>query len=168
MTIIGNVCSLGLAAWLLGQVSLNVTAGGIIRRGAAYYYALTAIALFVCVMITVIGVREAPLSARRTPAVQAQMSRKDRRPQWLMSNWLEPWRDYNFIWVFLTRCFVMMGLSLFMTFIEYYFANVAHITNFVQTTAAVAVLALVGTSFIPLTVAIVSYHGSGTPLVPVT
>jgi hypothetical protein len=43
-----------------GQVSLNVTAGGIIRRGAAYYYTLTVIALFVCVMITVIGVREAP------------------------------------------------------------------------------------------------------------
>src|SRR6266566_4461491 len=158
MTIIGNVCSLGLAAWLLGQVSLNVTAGGIIRRGAAYYYTWTAIALFVCVMITVIGVREAPLSARKIQEVQAEMSSKVRRRQWLVSNWLELWRDYNFIWVFLTRCFVMMGLSLFMTFIEYYFANVAHITNFVQTTAAVAVLALVGAIFSALTLGIFSDH----------
>ena len=167
MTIIGNVCSLGLAAWLLGQVSLNVTAGGIIRRGAAYYYTWTAIALFVCVMITVIGVREAPLSARKIQEVQAEMSSKVRRRQWLVSNWLEPWRDYNFIWVFLTRCFVMMGLSLFMTFIEYYFANVAHITNFVQTTAAVAVLALVGAIFSALTLGIFSDHVRRTPVVAV-
>jgi len=167
MTIIGNVCSLGLAAWLLGQVSLNVTAGGIIRRGAAYYYTLTAIALFVCVMITVIGVREAPLSARKIQEVQAEMSSKVRRRQWLVSNWLEPWRDYNFIWVFLTRCFVMMGLSLFMTFIEYYFANVEHKTNFVQTTAAVAVLALVGAIFSALTLGIFSDHVRRTPVVAV-
>ncbi len=147
MTILGNVVSLGLAAWLFSQVNLNSVSSGVIEHGAGVFYILTAIILLVGVLITVAGVHEAPY----VPAVEGtSQTREAFRPRfhhWFERNWIEPWRDYNFMLVFLTRFSVMMGLALFLTFIEYYFADVVHNTNFVQATAAIAILALVGAVF---------------------
>jgi len=144
MTILGSISSLVLAAWLLGQVSLTSTGGDIIRHGATLFYVLTGIALLVGALITIIGVHEIPF----TPTASKPMRERDRIPlrfrRWFVSNWITPWREYNFRLIFFTRFAVMMGLTLFMTFIEYYFANVAHVTNFVQATAVVALLALFG------------------------
>ncbi|HLH61062.1 MAG TPA: MFS transporter [Ktedonobacteraceae bacterium] len=144
MTIIGNVGSLGLAAYLLGSVSLTSTSAGIIRQGAGLFYLLTGIALFVGLIMTVIGVREKRYIPPSTEIMLEQEKAMLRFRRWFAHNWIKPWRDYNFSLIFVTRFSVMMGLSLFMTFIEYYFANVAHETNFVQATAGVAILALVG------------------------
>jgi MFS family permease len=144
MTIVGSIGSLALAALLLGQVSLTSTGGDVIRHGATLFYVLTAIALLVGALITVIGVHEIPFVPAASEPMREKESRLIRFRRWFDSNWIAPWREYNFRLIFFTRFAVMMGLTLFMTFIEYYFANVAHVTNFVQATAVVALLALFG------------------------
>ncbi|HYX49483.1 MAG TPA: MFS transporter, partial [Ktedonobacteraceae bacterium] len=168
MTILGSMSSLILAAWLLGQVSLTSTGGDVIRHGATVFYVLTGIALLIGALITVIGVHEIPLMPTTSKPTQKQESRVLRFRRWFVSNWIAPWREYNFRLIFFTRFAVMMGLTLFMTFIEYYFANVAHVTNFVQATAVVAVLALLGAICSALLLGIYSDRVRRAPIVCVS
>ncbi len=152
MTILGNVGSLALAGVLLS----NVTLGGAssprgrseITNGAALFYGISTAVMVATALITIIWTREAPLRASDVaalrPAQRPNANPLERRLQSLRTLWLEPWKSHNFTWVFLTRALVMLGLTLFLTFIEYYFATVAHVTNFVSATAVVAGLALVG------------------------
>lgn len=168
MTILGNVASLGLAAWLFGSISLNSTESSTIHTGTNVYYTLTTIILLTGVLVTVAGIHEAPFSLSLTAGdYQTKERLSQRLHRWMIHNWLEPWHDYNFTIVFLTRFSVMMGLALFMTFIEYYFASVTNTPNFVQTTAAVAVLALIGAVFSAFLLGIFSDRVKRAPLVSV-
>jgi MFS family permease len=140
MTILGNVGSLAVAGAWLNDLG--------IQRGAMRFYLLSGLVLIVGLGLTVAGIREGPSRAPAT--VGASLIGSMRRL------WLEPWHHDNFRWVFLTRAFVMLGLTLFLTFIEYFFAQVAHITNFVQSTAELAVLALGGAVIGALTLGMLS------------
>ncbi len=145
MTILGNVVSLALAAFLLGSVNQQHYSKSLIRNNAGIFYIITAILLFITIVITVIGVREKPYTPPEISREERAGKQKLHRfANWFVSNWVAPWRKYNFTVVFLTRSSIMLGLALFMTFVEYYFARVQHVTNFVQVTAVVAILALGG------------------------
>jgi MFS family permease len=154
MTILGNAASFGLAAVVLGSISSNTLSTGAIRSGVALYYVSSGLVLGLGALITVLWVRE----TRNEPFVSyggllagrgGYLSRELVKPvgqrihDWF-ALWVTPWQKRDFTMVFLTRTSVMLGISLFMTFIEYYFANVAQVPNFVQETAALAVLALGG------------------------
>jgi MFS family permease len=171
MTILGNVGSLAAAALLLGSVSPGPGLAAAVRSGATRYYALGIVVLILGVLVTVLGIQEKPAAhdLRRNlppPLAGEPLSSGSRDfPRGLgrvgafrhfLDPWLAPLRYDNFRWVFLTRASVMLGLTVFLTYIEYYFANVAHMTNFVQSTAAVALLALGGAVIGALTLGMVS------------
>ena len=175
MTILGNVGSLALAGALFASVSLDNALSGsgraaIVHGSIIFYGAATAV-LVLTTIITVIGTPETRLSAAEVAALRPATSsanRLERGLQSLRALWLEPWKSHNFTWVFLTRAFVMLGLTLFLTFIEYYFANVEHVTSFVSATAVVAGLALVGAVLSALTLGILSDHMNRALLVGVS
>ncbi len=177
MTILGNVGSLALAGALLADVTLtnvsSASARAAIISGATIFYGATAIVMLITAFITIVGTHETPLSAADLAALRPVApahgaGRLERGLQALRALWLEPWKSHNFTWVFLTRAFVMMGLTLFMTFIEYYFANVMGVTSFVSATAVVAGLALLGAVLSALALGILSDRTNRTLLVGVS
>ena len=143
MTILGNVASLGLAAILLGGTNQNSYSRSVVRAHASIYYIVGATGLFLAILITLLFVHEKPHATEKT-SFESEEKFLTRFARWFEHGWKTPWHSYNFVVVFLTRSSIMLGLALFMTYVEYYFARVQHITNFVQVTAIVAVLALGG------------------------
>ena len=124
MQILGNAASFGLALLLLGSVTTSNRSG--IEAGADRYLLLTATALVVCGGAVLLRVRERARPAEAAaPAPPTGLAR---------------YRDYAR--VFTARALVMTGLTMFLTFIEYYFAQVAKAQNFVQATATVSLIAL--------------------------
>jgi Na+/melibiose symporter-like transporter len=159
MVILGTVGSLAVASLLLGQGGGpgRALAEGI-AHGAAIFYWVAAGVVALGVVVTLFAVREHGhphvfrLHRHAAAHGTAGVSRRER----LARMWVHPWRHRNFRWVFLTRAFVMLGLALFATYIEYYFARVAHVTSFVQATAINAVLALVGAICSTLVLGVIS------------
>ena len=144
MTILGNVVGLGLAAWLLGGINQHSYSTSMIRANAGIYYAVTAFLVLAAIVVTVCGVRENRwLKCTQARAIKREKALLEYALRFL-HGWIAPWRSYNFRMVFLTRASLVLGLSLFMAYIEYFFATVQHIANFIQVTGMVAILTLGG------------------------
>lgn len=144
LIILGNMLGLGLAAYLLGGVSQHSAPPDLIRHNAGIYYIAVIGLMVVCILITTLGARPIPFHPPPRPAADTGQSRREQFAHWFVHSWVNPWRKHNFTVVFLTRASIMLALALFMTFVEYYFAHVQHVANFVATTAIVAVFALGG------------------------
>src|SRR5579875_1123651 len=130
MTILGNAASFGLALALLGSVTTAHPRA--LTQGAAAYYLVTLLALAgACGLLTAAVQESDAPPVGGSGGVRAALAR-----------WTEPWRHRNYAWVFVARFSFIVGLTLFLTFIEYYFARVAHASNYVQATATVALIAL--------------------------
>lgn len=158
LTILGNMVSFGLAAYLLGGVNQHSHNPNLIRHNAGIYYIVTIGLMVVGILVTVFGVHEVAFKRRPRSPSDAQKSDRKKFKSWFVHSWIDPWRKYNFTVVFLTRASIMLALAMFMTFVEYYFAHVQHVTNFVSTTAIVAVFALGGGVVSGLVFGILSDH----------
>lgn len=127
MTLLGSVGSLATAGLLLGQVQPGPRFDSDIAHGALVFYAVAAVVLLISTAVTVAGVTEQPL-----PPADA------------MRSWTEVLRHRPFLIVFMARALVMIGLTLFLTYIEYYLASTAGANSFIGATVAIALLALLG------------------------
>ena len=128
MTLIGSVGSLAAAGALLGGVTRGPHLVEEVTRGALLFYALAAAVLALAAAVTVIGVEERPPAPASVP----------QRP------WTDLLKHQPFRVVFAARALVMIGLTLFLTYIEYYLAAVNGSAAFVGATVAIALLALFG------------------------
>jgi MFS family permease len=184
MTLLGTVGSLAVASILLGASTSGGAATSGIARGAALFYIVAAAVLALFATIPLLLIKENTWARRvglhgaqhpnehgDEPDEASEVGEAGAPTGTSGSRWaalLHPWRQANFRWVFLTRAFVMLGLALFMTYIEYYFARVAHVTNFVQATAVIAILSLAGAVASTLLVGIISDRiGRRAPIVAV-
>ncbi|HET9978826.1 MAG TPA: MFS transporter, partial [Ktedonobacterales bacterium] len=173
MTLLGTVGSLALASILLGQATNGGVKTGGVALGSALYYAIAAGVLVVFAAIPLFAIKENRWTrrnghdfAKKSPEGHAQGEQS--AGGFRLAGFLRPWRHANFRWVFLTRGFVMLGLALFMTYIEYYFARVGGRTDFVQATAVIAILSLLGAVASTLLMGVLSDRiGKRAPIVAV-
>ena len=138
MTLLGSVGSLAAAGVVLGDAAPGPRLEAVVTRGALFFYTVAAVVLVASAAITVLGVDERPsVSAPARP-------------------WLELFRHQPFRVVFGARALVMVGLTLFLTYIEYYLAATNGATAFVGATVAIALLALLGALVSSLALGILS------------
>jgi MFS family permease len=153
MSLFGTAGSFVVAALALSHFGVGAMATDGLANGASVFYGVGALVLAACAGLTLLTVKENNLAQRCRVESRRSASESvhDIRSATPLSSPMRvaprgrnnPWRSANFRWVFLARFAVMLGLALFMTYVEYYFARVERLPNFVQATGIVIIVALV-------------------------
>ena len=128
MTMLGSALGLGITALFFSFNTNNANYQEVIKHGVVLYFSLCAILLIVGTLITAFKIKEK----------QWQYSKKRTKKELFFI----PWQSHNFRWLIISRALLWLSLSLFSTYIEFYFAAVAKSTNFIGETALLAFIAL--------------------------
>jgi MFS family permease len=134
----------GVASGYMGVMSQVGTLLGSVVVGVALLNApegikITTIAVVLASvsLITLLGIREAPLPSKAPPL------------QWLpyiKSLWINPKEYPDFAWVWITRALVMMGFYMIVPFVQYYLGDVVRVANPAETAPKLLGGILIGTS----------------------
>ncbi len=97
---------------LFGAVGCGLLLG---KQPEVVKYAVVGIALIGIALITLLGIKETPLSSK---------PEKIHWPSYIKSLWISPKRYPDFAWVWITRALVMLGFYSVLPFLNYYFIDV--------------------------------------------
>lgn len=120
---------------MVGTIVAVLLAGPMVEAGRTleFYYLMAAVML-VGMAVTVLWVREQPLTKAAAFDLRA----------FVRSFWIDPRRYPDFAWVFLTRFLVMLGFYSVLPFLMYFLRDVIQVPNYAAATSQVAGVVMVG------------------------
>lgn len=108
-----------LGALVCGQV-LTASEGQTLNHSESMRYIAVALVLAAVTLITIVGIRENPLTVRPPKIVWKE---------YIKSLWIDPKKYPDFAWVWITRALVMLGFYSVVPYINYYLTDVVHIPD---------------------------------------
>ena len=121
----------------MGTILGAIGAGQLLDRGyIGLSYALIAAVMLFFMAVTLVGVKEHPLPTKPEPLDWKQF----------LTSLFSPFRYSNFVWVWITRALVTMGMWCVQPFIQYYLTDVVHVEHPETTAGSLLGVILMGAS----------------------
>lgn len=118
-----------------GTILGAIGAGQLLDHGhVALSYTLIAAVMILFTSLTLIGVKETPLKGKPEPLDWKQF----------LISLFHPFRYSNFVWVWVTRALVTMGMWSVQPFIQYYLTDVVHVEHAERTAGYLLAIILAG------------------------
>lgn len=134
MTMLGTLMGLGLAGVLLDQ--------GLVVP----LYAMLVGVLLLGLVITLVFVKETPLTAREPFSWR----------RFLSGFWINPRQQPDFAWLFVTRAIAMLGFYTLLNYLEYYLKDVVGRSDYEIATSIVGAMVMIGAAASTLLAGLVS------------
>jgi MFS family permease len=130
----GYMAMLSQFGTLLGVVGVGLVLG---KQPEELKYALVCAVLALVASVTILGIRENPLSSR-PPKIDWT--------RYVRTLWIDPRKYPDFAWVWVTRALVMLGFYAIQPFVNYYLDDVIHVKNVDSSAASLIGLLLIASS----------------------